>query len=524
MKVFTQFVVAFLFATQAIAQVNTLENGTPNTWTQKADFAGNYRSNAVAFSIGSKGYLGTGNNGNGYATKDFWEYDPSINVWTQKADFGGAARYSAVGFSIEGKGYLGTGYSFISPKFYYFKDFWEYDPAANAWTEKADFGGTGRLSAVGFSIGQKGYIGTGNDGSYKNDFWEYNPATNIWARKADFKGTARHLAVGFSISNKGYIGTGTSGYYPNFIYYKDFWEYNPVANNWTQKADFGGTGRLSAVGFSTTEKGYISTGGDYSGNWNKDSWEYNPVTNIWTQKADFGGGNCARGAGFTISNKGYIEAGYDTIGARKDFWEYTPDDATVSCPTPSGLVIDSVTSTAARLGWDSPSSAVNGFQLRYRPAGTALMRERLIKPTSTHVILRNLEPNTTYKWRIRSVCSNEFSDWAHGPDFTTTSAIALSSGEAAKGSSLTVNSHVQIMPNPSKGNFTIHMQLPAKDALTTLALYNSLGERVWQQQAGMLSGSVTKSIALDNKLSSGVYILRIERSDIRLMQKVVVTK
>ena len=41
------------------------------------------------------------------------------------------------------------------------KDFWEYDPAANTWTQKADFGGTARDGAVGFSIGSKGYIGTG---------------------------------------------------------------------------------------------------------------------------------------------------------------------------------------------------------------------------------------------------------------------------------------------------------------------------------------------------------------------------
>jgi len=59
-----------------------------------------------------------------------------------------------------------------------------------------------------FSIGNKGYIGTGYDPSYKNDFWEYDPTANNWTRKADFLGSARQLAVGFSIGNKGYIGTG----------------------------------------------------------------------------------------------------------------------------------------------------------------------------------------------------------------------------------------------------------------------------------------------------------------------------
>ena len=66
-----------------------------------------------------------------------------------------------------------------------------------------------RLDAVGFSIGSKGYIGTGLPISgFVKDFWEYDPATNTWTQKADFGGTARHSAVGFSIGSKGYIGTG----------------------------------------------------------------------------------------------------------------------------------------------------------------------------------------------------------------------------------------------------------------------------------------------------------------------------
>src|SRR6266705_3202749 len=91
------------------------------------------------------------------------------DTWTQKADFGGAARSGAVGFSIGSKGYIGTG---ADSGFVFQKDFWEYDPATNAWTQKADFGGTARSGAVGFSIGSKGYIGTGADNSgLRNDFW-----------------------------------------------------------------------------------------------------------------------------------------------------------------------------------------------------------------------------------------------------------------------------------------------------------------------------------------------------------------
>jgi Head domain of trimeric autotransporter adhesin len=240
---------------------------------------------------------------------------PSI-YWTQKADFGGTARYSAVGFSIGSKGYIGTGADGA------FKiDFWEYDPATNVWTQKADFGGTARQHAVGFSIGSKGYIGTGNDGFgsvYKKDFWEYDPGSNAWTQKTDFGGTGRRYAVGFSIGSKGYIGTGRE--YAG-AFKKDFWEYDPGSNAWTQKADFGGTARQNAVGFSISTKGYSGTGNDGSNK--KDFWEYDPGANAWTQKTDFGGMARQNAVGFSIGTKGYIGTGAD--GAyKKDFWEYDP--------------------------------------------------------------------------------------------------------------------------------------------------------------------------------------------------------
>ena len=145
---------------------NFTATATVETWGQKADLGGMARSGVVGFSIGSKGYIGTGILELGYGyTKEFWEYDPAANTWTQKADFGGTARDGAVGFSIGSKGYIGTGMDGSSP--YYKKDFWEYDPAANTWTQKADFGGTARTDAVGFSIGSKGYIGTGYNARYK---------------------------------------------------------------------------------------------------------------------------------------------------------------------------------------------------------------------------------------------------------------------------------------------------------------------------------------------------------------------
>lgn len=211
-------------------------NPVRNAWTQKADFGGTARQAAVGFFIGSKGYIGTGYDGAN--TNDFWEYDPVLNTWTQRANFGGSARYNAVGFSIGDKGYIGTGayYGFFT----YYKDFWEYNPGSDTWTQKANldsplpFGGE-RSAAVGFSIGSKGYIGTGTRvyliwgifpvTYYWQDFYEYDQTADTWTIKTSFP-SPRYDAVGFSIGSKGYIGTGYISA-SSTVYYKDFWEYTP---------------------------------------------------------------------------------------------------------------------------------------------------------------------------------------------------------------------------------------------------------------------------------------------------------
>ena len=287
----------------------------PNNWVQKTNFGGTGRAFAVAFSIGSKGYIGTGYDETLTFRKDFWEFNPATNAWTQKADFGGTARYSAVGFSIGSKGYIGTGRDGVGLR----KDFWEYDPTGNNWVQKADFGGAGRSEAVGFSIASKGYIGTGTTpGTGEKAFWEYDPAGNSWIQKADFAGPGRKKAVGFSIGNKGYIGKGDDSGTPM----QDFWEYNVASNTWIQKAEFAdiGGGRIYATGFTIGTKGYIGTG-LYGGN---ELWEYDQGTNSWTRKTDLPFATRRSAIGFSIGTKGYIGTGIETSTGimKNDFWEY----------------------------------------------------------------------------------------------------------------------------------------------------------------------------------------------------------
>lgn len=299
-------------------------NFKAQTWSQVANIGGAPREYAVSFSIGNKGYIGTGwDLANSRA--DFWEYDPISNNWTQKADFGGGRRGYSAGFSIGSRGYIGLGNSPNGDV----NDFWEWDQQTDTWQKKADFPGTPRHDAIAFSIGTKGYMGLGNCNC--NDFYEWegdtlSPNYNTWTQKANFIGGSgtRARAVSFSIGKKGYIATGAVP----LLGYRELWEWDgdtasSTYNTWIQRADFGGTGRNAAAGFVIGTKAYIGTGEDRD-SLRGDFWEWDQLTDTWTQKIRFGGTSRFNAVGFAIGNKGYIGTGNDRLifDYKTDVWEY----------------------------------------------------------------------------------------------------------------------------------------------------------------------------------------------------------
>lgn len=289
-------------------------------WQEVKEIPGS-RKRAVSFVIDGKGYVLLGDCTLG-SCKELYSYDPNSNVWIELATFPGSSSgdlIGAVGFSIDNKGYVGTGYSNGG----LIKEFWEYDPIQNSWSRKVDFAGVARWYAVGFSIGSKGYIGTGRTSSMQvlKDFWEYDPSNDSWNQVTDLPGPRRWRAVGFSINSKGYVGTGSD----NSSGLNDFWEFDANNNQWSRKADFGGTGRYNAVGFSIENMGYIGTGNDNLKK--KDFWEYHPTIDTWIKRKNFAGTERYYATGFSINGIGYLGTG-DNGGYSKDFWEYKPGYST----------------------------------------------------------------------------------------------------------------------------------------------------------------------------------------------------
>ncbi len=320
-----------------------------NLWSQKPSIPSIGRYGAVGFSLNGKGYIGTGYDDiDGIYYNDFWQYDPTTGSWTQLKDLGDigdghggkAPRYYAAGFVANGKIYVGSGRDAT----HIYNDFWEYTPpdghgGGNTWAAipdlgAASLGGQGtspRYAAVGFSMNNIGYVGTGYDGNtYYNDFWKYDPIIGHWSSFTTLPAAGRAYAVGFSINNIAYIGTGFDG--TNLK--NDFYVYNTTLSSWQPAAPFTGAARVGAVGFAIGAKGYIGTGSNGVPPYYKDIYQYNPAQNNWIRVVDFAGDARTYAVGFSIGNTGYIGTGKGSLD--NDLWQLNPPiDITISDLSPS---------------------------------------------------------------------------------------------------------------------------------------------------------------------------------------------
>jgi N-acetylneuraminic acid mutarotase len=192
-------------------------NPSTNTWVVRAAYGGGIMSGSCGFGISSsgKGYLGgAGLDNLSNFTKKFYEYDQAGNTWTVRASppfvLGPTPpmRYYAVAFAVGTKGYITSGGSCCGGNA---KDLYEFNPATNSWVAKANYtAGFGLWEATGFGMGSKGYLVTGEDdaSAMPQTLREWDQAGNTWTNMANFPGTGRVGSVSFVVNSCAYIIAG----------------------------------------------------------------------------------------------------------------------------------------------------------------------------------------------------------------------------------------------------------------------------------------------------------------------------
>ncbi|WP_396144497.1 LamG-like jellyroll fold domain-containing protein [Flavobacterium sp.] len=279
------------------------------SWITRPNLPSTDRTAVGSFAIGSKGYYIGGETSSSGNLVDTWEYDTSSNTWSQKANYPGTGTQKGVAFSINGVGYYGLGTAG--------GQLYSYNSQNNTWTQKATCNLTGISfwSTTYFVVGTNAYFLDQN-----NKFFTYDAVANSWSLLSDFTGTKRVTGVGFSINNKGYICTGLNATSAGNTMLNDLWEYNPSNSTWTQKTALPSAGRYASFGFAFNNKGYVLGGERNSGVMLNEFWEYNPTTDSWSSLPNYIGGAKNYLSGFVANNSVY--AGFGSPGFGVTFNEY----------------------------------------------------------------------------------------------------------------------------------------------------------------------------------------------------------
>ncbi|MDD4969977.1 MAG: hypothetical protein PHT07_11165 [Paludibacter sp.] len=201
--------------------------------------------------------------------------------------------------------------------------------------KKTTLPGTGRASAVTFVIDGKGYVALGRTETRSgalNDCWQYDPLLDSWTQKANYPGIARVKAMAAVVEGKAFVGLGfdiSLGVYNFDACLKDFWMYDPIADTWEQKASFPSNYTDACGCFVYNNAIYVTSGMNGTG-FGFETWKYKPVNGQpgeWIKLKDFPGPGRMGGIACASADRCFFGTGYRTYNVN-DWWEYFPANDT----------------------------------------------------------------------------------------------------------------------------------------------------------------------------------------------------
>ncbi|MDX9747910.1 MAG: kelch repeat-containing protein [Paludibacter sp.] len=199
-------------------------NPSDGSWERKADFPALATNGSISFVYEGRIYIGFGFDGWTF-TRSMWCYDPDNDSWTGLAPPPVDIRAGAVVCTDGHRVFFGSGFKIND-----LNDWWEYFPGTDSWEVRTPQPGKGRHFGVGFSVGGRFFVATGryfggllDDGFLHNNILEYEPDSDRWIDRGAMPGGGRQNAVAFVIGNKAYIGFGEN----DTTILGDLWVFEP---------------------------------------------------------------------------------------------------------------------------------------------------------------------------------------------------------------------------------------------------------------------------------------------------------
>jgi hypothetical protein len=197
----------------------------------------------------------------------------------------------------------------------------------------------------------------------------------------------------------------------------------------------------------------------------------------------------------------------DEVIYRAHKYNWTP------CARPSGFKMKAtdITAYSAKLKW-SQATGAQTYNIQYRPIGSINWITIHASGLLTVKQLNQLHPDTTYEWRMQSVCANnDSSAFSIIKEFTTLPP-KLSLNETVQG--------LQLYPNPSAG--ALNIQLPKEYVgNVNVTIFNLQGQRLYEKTFSDVIADDILQLSLEGFLPR-IYSVVITDGERRWVEKLVV--
>jgi Secretion system C-terminal sorting domain/Fibronectin type III domain len=199
---------------------------------------------------------------------------------------------------------------------------------------------------------------------------------------------------------------------------------------------------------------------------------------------------------------------------------------TVSCGTPSELSAKAYNTTTTQLNWKAITAALSyDIEVEETTAGATATVQSFTSKINT-VIIDNLKPGSSYKFRVRSICSTSTGEWSKYGAFTMKSKLKNDDDNAnrvAPNTSNTVAMSTDLIralyPNPaSNGDVTIAIN--GKEGEGKLLVINMLGAIVKSMD---INAGETRTIEIGD-LHAGYYFVKVKIGDKTETKKLMVAR
>ncbi len=259
-------------------------------------------SQSTVVAAAGKIYVIGGGTGPGPSSRinQVWEFDPARNNWTRKADVPTPGPGSTFGSAVEfgGKIYVFGGITGVGRFAQTLRTLWIYDVAADAWSRGRDLPTANAGMAVA-KIGSKIILAYGT--VFGLQAWEYDPASDDYTRKADpppIPSTSR--VHGAAIGNEMHAFAGGFDGTAHVVY-------NATTDTWRP---------APVMPFGVTDPAVAAIDGKFyvvGGRPNPRTQIFDPATNTWSQGPLVAGlpTGVDNTAGDAIGFKFYLVGGFD---------------------------------------------------------------------------------------------------------------------------------------------------------------------------------------------------------------------